>query len=196
MLILPSDMALPDRPTSSARAGRRVHRQSILRLSQAWRCSASGCRASWLPRSRPAPGLPGSLGARSRSSRGLGVVAAAPSLAHDDDIATAADDGGLVPPVAFGQRIGDRDLEATRGASPGPAERVLTSLRRPPCGLAFSTATFRRTSRPSGCSRFYRCTISVKHSTPVAARRLEGAALALEPGGPRTHCRPAPARPP
>ena len=109
-----------------------------------------------------APARLGGLGGARIEAIEVGRGAARAALAQDDDVAAG---GGwrrsrstsrLRPahrrrrsrPPAAHRRGRPRD----RSAAPAPGVR-----------LAFSTATFRRTSRPSGCSRFSG-TISTKHS--------------------------------
>ena len=153
--------------------------RSILRRSkparQRTRISRSCCSVTARRRA-----LAGSL-VRGIEAVEVGLRAAGAALAQDDDVAAAADDrpsrSTSRPPPAR-RRPGCRPPAAHRP----DRRRDRTWAPRPPVRLALSTATFSRTSRPSGFSRFSGAT-RTKHSSLSPRGGLNSAALALEPGG-------------
>jgi hypothetical protein len=116
MLILPS----------VGQGRRRIHRKVDLALVEAG-AAAHQDVALLLLGHRPAAGLGGIGGARVEAVE-VGRGAPGAALAHDDDIAAAADDGGLVPPVAFSQRIG-AGTGGHQGRIAGTAREIEHRLR-------------------------------------------------------------------
>ena len=124
-----------------------------------------------------AAGLRGLRGARVEAFE-IGCRPARAALAQDDDIAAAADVGRLVPPIAFGQGI---------GAGIGRHQRRIAGTTREIDQRFQACAALGLQDRDlePDLAALRKVTIlgddEDEAFDPVAARRLEGTALALQP---------------
>ena len=132
--------------------------------------------------------LGGLAGARIEAVE-IGRGAAGAALAQDDDVALAADVGGLVPPVAFGQRIG--------AGRRGDQRRIAGAAREIDHGLGAGRALGLQHRHLEAHLAALGLLAILRHDQheafdAIAARRLEGAALALQPRrGKRASCQNA-----
>ena len=127
---------------------------------------------------RPSAGL-GRLGGARVEAVEIGRRSTGAALTHDDNVTAATDIGRLVPPIAFGQGIGAGARRHERRVA-GPT-REIDERFEAGRALGFQDGNL----QPDlATQRLLAVLRNDQHEAlgAVAARRLEGTALALQPG--------------